>query len=193
MARPADPLRRETILNAAKEVFLEQGYSESRLADIASRAGVVISTLYLYYDSKEEMVRALAERGQRNLGEQLVPALAQFRGRDDLERLVTVVLDFAATHRDEIRLLILDSGLRSVPLGQGNYRGPNFPLAVRHFQNLMEQGYVRPYDPTMLLELLAGFIRWTMTTYIHLSEQEVGVLKETCLQWLSHALLPSEL
>ncbi len=56
----------------------------------------------------------------------------------------------------------------------------------------MEQGYVRSYDPTMLLELLAGFIRWTMTTYIHLNEQEVDVLKETCLQWLSHALLPLE-
>lgn len=193
MARPADPLRRETILNAAKEVFLEQGYSESRLADIAGRAGVVISTLYLYYDSKEEMVRALAERGQRNLGEQLVPALAQFRSRDDLERIVTVVLDFAATHRDEIRLLILDSGLRSVPLGQGNYRGPYFPVAVQHFQNLMDQGYVRPYEPVMLLELLAGFIRWIMTTYITLNEQEVDVLKETCLQWLSHALLLPEM
>jgi AcrR family transcriptional regulator len=56
--------RREEILDAALEVFGEQGFARARLEDVAQRAGVSKGTLYLYFDSKEklfrEMVRAKA-------------------------------------------------------------------------------------------------------------------------------------
>ena len=56
--------RPEEILDAAFEVFGEQGFARTRLEDVAQRAGVSKGTLYLYFDSKEtlfrEMVRARA-------------------------------------------------------------------------------------------------------------------------------------
>jgi AcrR family transcriptional regulator len=56
--------RPDEILDAALEVFGEQGYARARLEDVAQRAGVSKGTLYLYFDSKEtlfrEMVRAKA-------------------------------------------------------------------------------------------------------------------------------------
>ena len=56
--------RPEEILDAALEVFGEQGFARARLEDVAQRAGVSKGTLYLYFDSKEtlfrEMVRAKA-------------------------------------------------------------------------------------------------------------------------------------
>jgi AcrR family transcriptional regulator len=60
--RPED--RPEEILDAAFDVFGEQGFARTRLEDVAQRAGVSKGTLYLYFDSKEtlfrEMVRAKA-------------------------------------------------------------------------------------------------------------------------------------
>jgi len=54
--------RPEEILEAAKHVFGESGYTGTKLEDVARRAGVSKGTLYLYFDSKEalfrEMVRA---------------------------------------------------------------------------------------------------------------------------------------
>lgn len=67
MSRPADPQRRETILQAAMQLFSGKRYSETRLSDIAERAGIVTSTLYLYFDSKEAMVQAIAENLRRTL------------------------------------------------------------------------------------------------------------------------------
>jgi AcrR family transcriptional regulator len=56
--------RPEEILDAAFEVFGEQGFARTRLEEVAQRAGVSKGTLYLYFDSKEtlfrEMVRARA-------------------------------------------------------------------------------------------------------------------------------------
>ena len=83
-ARPAE------IVAAALEVFVERGFAAAKLADVARRAGVTKGTLYLYFDSKEALFKAVVR-------ETIVPVIAQgealarsFTGsaRDLLERLV---------------------------------------------------------------------------------------------------------
>lgn len=51
--------RPEEILCAALEVFGELGFARTRLEDVAHRAGVSKGTLYLYFDSKETLFRAM--------------------------------------------------------------------------------------------------------------------------------------
>jgi AcrR family transcriptional regulator len=53
VARPAE------ILDAALDIFAERGFAAARVEDIAARAGVSKGTVYLYFDTKEEMFRAL--------------------------------------------------------------------------------------------------------------------------------------
>lgn len=54
---PAD--RRERILDAAREEFAERGFAAARLEDVAKRVGISRAALYLAFDSKEAMFRAL--------------------------------------------------------------------------------------------------------------------------------------
>lgn len=49
------------IIDAAFEVFSDQGLSGARLDVIARRAGVSKGTIYLYFPSKEELFRAVIE------------------------------------------------------------------------------------------------------------------------------------
>lgn len=51
--------RPEEILGAALEVFGELGFTRTRLDDVARRAGVSKGTLYLYFDSKDALFRAM--------------------------------------------------------------------------------------------------------------------------------------
>jgi Transcriptional regulator len=61
------------IIQAALEVFGQKGLANSRLDDIAKRAGVSKGTIYLYFDSKEALFRqviretavAAIERGEQ--------------------------------------------------------------------------------------------------------------------------------
>ena len=63
-ARPAE------LTAAALDLFVEKGYAATRLEDLAARAGVSKGTLYLYFDSKEALFKAVVREG-------LLPALAE--------------------------------------------------------------------------------------------------------------------
>jgi AcrR family transcriptional regulator len=52
-ARPAE------LLEAALDVFFEKGFAAARLEDIAARAGVSKGTVYLYFNSKDDVFEAL--------------------------------------------------------------------------------------------------------------------------------------
>ena len=54
--------KREAILRAATTVFARNGYFNSKVADIARAAGVADGTVYLYFKSKEEILRSIFDR-----------------------------------------------------------------------------------------------------------------------------------
>jgi AcrR family transcriptional regulator len=47
------------LLAAALGLFVERGYAATRLDDVAARAGVSKGTLYLYFENKEELFKAV--------------------------------------------------------------------------------------------------------------------------------------
>ena len=82
--------RPEELVAAALEVFVERGYEGTTLADVARRAGVTKGTIYLYFENKEALFKAVVRQT-------IVPVIAQgealarsFTGsaRDLLEQLV---------------------------------------------------------------------------------------------------------
>src|SRR5260370_3718447 len=62
-ARPGE------MVTAALELFVERGFTATKLADVARRAGVTKGTVYLYFDSKEALLKTIVR-------ETIVPALA---------------------------------------------------------------------------------------------------------------------
>ena len=51
---------RERLVDAAKEIFEEQGFLNARIDDIVARAEQSHGSFYYYFDSKEEVFRAIA-------------------------------------------------------------------------------------------------------------------------------------
>lgn len=51
--------RPQQLLDAALELFVEKGFAATRAEEVAQRAGVSKGTLYLYYTSKEELLKAV--------------------------------------------------------------------------------------------------------------------------------------
>lgn len=52
----------EAILDAAERLFLEVGYHESKMSDVAAQAGVAVGTVYKHFPSKESLLASLAQR-----------------------------------------------------------------------------------------------------------------------------------
>src|SRR5690349_24617191 len=51
--------RPQELLDAALELFVEKGFAATRSEEVAARAGVAKGTLYLYYPSKEDLLKAV--------------------------------------------------------------------------------------------------------------------------------------
>ena len=62
---------RVRLLEAAKEIFEEDGFLEGRISDIAERAGLSHGSFYHYFDSKEEIFREVAASVEEKLVEPL--------------------------------------------------------------------------------------------------------------------------
>lgn len=56
-----DSAKRRQILDGARQVFLAQGFDAASMGEIARAAGVSKGTLYVYFDSKEELFGALVK------------------------------------------------------------------------------------------------------------------------------------
>jgi AcrR family transcriptional regulator len=71
--------RPEEIIAAALELFVERGYASTRLDDVAAHAGVSKGTLYLYFENKEELFKAVVRGNMLPVlqhGEDLVQAFS---------------------------------------------------------------------------------------------------------------------
>ncbi|MEV5848680.1 TetR/AcrR family transcriptional regulator [Streptomyces sp. NPDC051985] len=61
-ATPKGRERRNEILRAARRVFEERGFLETRVADIVAAADVAQGTFYTYFDSKESVFAEVAQQ-----------------------------------------------------------------------------------------------------------------------------------
>lgn len=64
--RESTKATRATILQSAKEIFLECGYQEASMRKIAARAGITPGAIYKHFSGKEEMFGEIfAESGNK--------------------------------------------------------------------------------------------------------------------------------
>lgn len=82
-------VRRGELVDAALEVFSSRGVTAASVDDIVRAAGVAKGTFYLYFDSKDDAVNAVAERMVDEVGDR-VEAAANSPGLSPPERLLTL-------------------------------------------------------------------------------------------------------
>ena len=96
----------EKLLQAAEIEFGEKGYHEAAISGITYRAGVALGTFYTYYESKEEIFRALVSfmslRTRRWIAERVGDApdrmIAERKGLE-------AYIEFARLHKGIYRII----------------------------------------------------------------------------------------
>lgn len=65
--------RQNQILDAAWVCFAERGYRQATMQDIASKAGLSTGAIYLYYENKDALIKAINQRSLE-MGRRIVEA-----------------------------------------------------------------------------------------------------------------------
>ncbi|MCR5856727.1 TetR/AcrR family transcriptional regulator [Mesorhizobium sp. J428] len=177
--------KRERILSAASELIVKNGLQCS-MAEIAQVAGVATGTLYLYFASKEEMVRGVYQRLTAKVGASLiiehgpeVPHETRVRRYiDDYIRLIWADPEQA----------ILFEYLSNIPLLQpGELRqlfAPVTDFTAKVFTEAHAAGVLRDFDPNVMGAYVGGGIRntlkWRRADGSSLTEPERRQIAEMC-------------
>src|SRR3954462_5411979 len=97
---------RARLLDAAKEIFEENGFLDARISDIAERAGLSHGSFYHYFDSKEQVFREVAEALDEQLSEPMESVVFNASaGGTARERLLTAFPRHLEDYRAEAKIM----------------------------------------------------------------------------------------
>ncbi|MGE0499705.1 MAG: TetR/AcrR family transcriptional regulator [Rhizobiaceae bacterium] len=148
---------RKSIVSAASDVFLRDGFLGASMDDIAATASVSKQTVYAHFQSKEELFVAVI-RGMSGLaGDQLQEKVADPADDVPIERFL---LDFARTQLAlimtprllQLRRLVIAEADRFPELGAALHeRGPARSIGrlARAFEGYLRRGAMKADDVTI--------------------------------------------
>ncbi len=175
--------RTREILAAARQLLDQRGLEAMTMEEIAAAAGVAKGTLYLYFQSKDDLIQALVTMVGKNILTDLEGTLqAPGAPPEKLKRIVTVLLEYLNRER-----VLFPIYARELVRGRNESREGFW----RHYQELEERfvtlvtdlfaegiaaGQFIPANPRLLTFLLRGLVR--ATGYYQKAEGQVDAAKE---------------
>jgi AcrR family transcriptional regulator len=163
---------RDRILEAARTLFAERGFSSCRVADVARRAGMSAGNVYWLFDSKEAILEAILAEGFANV-EAMTAEVADAYGpaRRKLDLLVDRTLALYDANAPFVVILagLMGEGgrdlIRSLGLDMEEIAGRAHANLRRVFAEARSEGAVAPADPDLLVAFYLGFFNGLLTTY----------------------------
>jgi len=147
--RPAE------IIEAAMDLFADKGYAATKLDDVARRAGVAKGTLYLYFETKDDLFHAVAQKVVETHITKLEEAARHVQG-DFLDKIPQLLQHIAARLGDRrlpalARMVISES--RTFPDLAETWRKTIVLRALDLFASFVSReqkaGRVRAGDPKL--------------------------------------------
>ncbi|WP_437568283.1 TetR/AcrR family transcriptional regulator [Sorangium sp. So ce542] len=149
--------KKEAILAAALELFVERGFYGTSVPSIAERAGVAAGTIYHYFDSKEALVNALFKRWKAEISSKVFQDLPVDRPPREQFRLAWERLaDFALAHPKELAFLELHHHGSYLDQESRDLENRVLELGVEMVKRAQVAQALKPLPPTFLMELANG-------------------------------------
>jgi len=157
--------KQRRVLDAAMEVFAEQGFSATSTSEIAKRAGVAAGTVFRFYKTKKDLlVGAVAPLFKRFVAPSLVREFGKVLQAEhpDLRSFVRAVLadrlDFVRRHRRVIRVALQETPLHPElqELWQDSVMDQLRPLVLEQIAALQERGLIVSLPPETVARMIAS-------------------------------------
>jgi len=191
MARPRPATKKEVvqafrtreILAAARRVMDQRGLEALTMEEIATAAGVAKGTVYLYFQGKEDLIRALVSQVAENLLRDLQAIMARpLLPQEKLTQVITLLLKNLERERALFPAYVRDLVRRPRPVPRGRARQlwaleeQIMALVTRLFGEGIAAGQFMTANPRLLTFLLRGLVR--AVGFYQLVEGKENAVKE---------------
>jgi len=155
--------RRAQIMRAARSLFVERGFPNTRMEDVAKRAQLSKGAVYFYFSSKAELFDALVEDEHQNTIRFLEEATSDPRSASDkLIDVGTKYLNYFAGLKSPPRFFMI---MGEVALREESVRTRVIEIHERFvsevaalLQEGMDSGHFKQLDPVAVALMLKAFI-----------------------------------
>jgi TetR/AcrR family fatty acid metabolism transcriptional regulator len=131
--------KHELILRAATKVFAQNGYFNSKVADIASEAGVADGTVYLYFKSKEDILHSIFDRAMEDFIAEGRKQLAELKdAREKLQKIAHLHLNLLSQDRN--LAVVFQVELRSSTKFMEEFSAAGFAEYLKTIKEIFEEG-----------------------------------------------------
>ncbi len=166
--------KRSDILKAAVKIFAYQGYDASKVATIAHEAGVATGSVYLYFQSKEDLLDSLFEEFWDHLFKSM-KYLIQPKPLERMEAQLGCFFDCLAANREMTMIYLRDfHRFASRP----SPRQESWKACLELGRSAFREASVQPLEPSDLALSHAYLF---------------GGVRAALEHWLTHEDLPLEL
>ncbi len=177
---------KERILEAALEMFSQNGYVGTNIRELSATLGLVKSGVYKHYESKEAIWNALLDQMIAYYADHFGSAEHLPPVPDSLEGFVTMTMQMVnLTVRDEKiimtrKVLTLEQyrDVRARELATKHFLTGLTEIFTQIFMGMMEKGLLRKDDP----EMLAFAYTAPISALIHLCDREPEKTEEAIKQ-----------
>jgi AcrR family transcriptional regulator len=122
---------RDEILVAAREVLLERGAADLSLREIARRARFSPGALYKYFDSKDDLVKALADNAMAALLREFSRVSPDLPPDERALEMGTVYLDFARRNPEDVAVIAQHEAMvHAMPLSPEHHQFEEMVVGV---------------------------------------------------------------
>ena len=182
---PAGPERRDAILDAALECFVDRGFHGTAMPDIAKKTGIAAGTIYHYFASMEELVNALFRKWKAEIARRVFTAFPQGAPtRQQFSVMWREMIAFALAHPAAFAFLELHNhtsylDAESVAADRGL---KIFAGAI--VQQAQKDGVIKPLDAALLMELVFGAFIGIMRAHwegrASLTPEQITAAEQAC-------------
>ncbi len=176
--------RRQTILKAARTIFLRYGYTEAKMSDIAAKAKVAPGTLYLYFPSKESLANSIGEEVFARLLREFSDTVVNLEKPSDIDDLVR----WATNVGDEERELLVLLKLAGEGEVHGSYKQEFRNRLADLLTETMKKEHVRSYPAMHLSDIVISILGGIFKACILSDKKDVEVTRDASAKLLKHAL-----
>ena len=143
------------ILDAAAAEFGERGFHDTGITHITQRAGVALGTFYTYFNSKEEVFKALVRDMSAQVRDAVGPSLLKGTGYFEAERIGReAFFQFVTEHKEIYR--IIDEAEFVDPEDYRNHYTTNADRIRSRLETAIDRGEAKSCDAEVAAWAIMG-------------------------------------
>lgn len=158
---------RTQVLDAAVQLFIEQGYDATSVSDLARRLGLTKSALYHHFDSKEELLATALDSALSGLEAVLdEPRAREGAASDRLRHVVRGAVEVLIDHLPQVTLLLRVRGNSDTELAALERRRVFDHRVTQLVEDAQAEGMVRAdIDARVATRLIFGMVNSVVEWY----------------------------